>query len=214
MKRVICIAAMSMGLMFSVSVSAQSDLGGVLKGVLGGSSNSSSSSGDDIISSLTSVFSSNKQAKESNIVGTWNYSEPAIVLSSNNILTKAAAKVAANKVESKLQSYLTSYGIAPGSFSMTFKEDGTFTETLKGRTTSGTWKIADSKLQLTIASVKTISITTQIDGKDLQFVTDATKLLTLFKAIGAKSTVSSLQTITSLMKNVDGMQAGITLRKQ
>ncbi|MBR1556230.1 MAG: DUF4923 family protein [Prevotella sp.] len=214
MKRVICIAAMSMGLMFSVSVSAQSDLGGVLKGVLGGSSNSSSSSGDDIISSLTSVFSSNKQAKESNIVGTWNYSEPAIVLSSNNILTKAAAKVAANKVESKLQSYLTSYGIAPGSFSMTFKEDGTFTETLKGRTTSGTWKIADSKLQLTIASVKTISITTQIDGKDLQFVTDATKLLTLFKTIGAKSTVSSLQTITSLMKNVDGMQAGITLRKQ
>ena len=67
---------------------------------------------------------------------------------------------------------------------------------------------------LTIAGIKTISVTTQIDGQDLQFVTDATKLLNLFKSFGAKSTNSSLQTITSLMKSVKGMQAGITLHKQ
>ena len=214
MKKVFCIVAIAIGLMSPVSVNAQSDLGGVLKGVLGSSSNSSNSSGDNIVSTLTSIFSSNKQAKSSNIVGTWNYSEPAIVLSSNNILTNTAAKIASNKLESKLQTQLTKYGIAPGTFSMTFKENGTFTETLKGRTTSGTWKIVDSKLQLTIAAVKTISITTQIDGKDLQFVTDATKLLNLFKTLGANSTNANLKTVTSLMKSVSGMQAGITLRKQ
>jgi len=57
-------------------------------------------------------------------------------------------------------------------------------------------------------------VTTQIDGQDLQFVTDATKLLNLFKSFGAKSTNTSLKTITSLMKSVKGMQAGITLHKQ
>ena len=114
MKRLVCLVALAMGLMCSVNVSAQSDLGGVLKGVLGGSKNSNSSSGDDIISSLTSVFSSKKQASASSIVGTWNYTEPAIVLQSDNFITNAAAKLATKKVESKLQSYLNGIGVAPG----------------------------------------------------------------------------------------------------
>ena len=214
MKRLVCLVALAMGLMGSVNVSAQSDLGGVLKGVLGGSKNSNSSSGDDIISSLTSVFSSKKQASASSIVGTWNYTEPAIVLQSDNFITNAAAKLATKKVESKLQSYLNGIGVAPGTFSMTFNEDGTFTETLMGHTTSGTWQVTDSKLQLTIAQLANVSITTQLDGKNLQFVTDASKLLTLFKTIGANSGNATVSTITSLMKGVNGMQVGITLKKQ
>ena len=133
---------------------------------------------------------------------------------SDNLLTKAAAKIAANKLEKKLQSYLTQYGFKPGSFTITFNEDGTFTETLNGKKMSGKWKVVNSKLQLTMIGIKTVSITTQIDGKDMQCVTDATKLLNLFKSLGAKSTNSNIKTITSLMKSVNGMQAGITLRKQ
>jgi hypothetical protein len=97
---------------------------------------------------------------------------------------------------------------------MTFNEDGTFTESLNGKKISGKWKVVDSKLQLTVVGIKTIQITTQIDGKDMQFVTDATKLLNLFKTFGAKSTNQNIKTITSLMKSVNGMQAGITLHKQ
>ena len=67
---------------------------------------------------------------------------------------------------------------------------------------------------MTLGGVKALSITTQIDGKDMQFVTDATKLLNLFKTMGAKSNNSQIKTLTSLMKSVDGMQAGVTLRKQ
>lgn len=97
---------------------------------------------------------------------------------------------------------------------MTFNQDGTFTETLKGKTTKGKWSVKDSKLQLTVTGIRSLSITTQIDGQDMQFVTDATKLLNFFKTLGAKSTNSSVKTITNLMKNVKGMQAGITLHKQ
>ena len=200
------VAALSVMMLFSAQSNAQS-LGDVLNAI-------GSQQGSDIAQGLTSIFSSEKQATAEKLVGTWVYTEPAIVFTSDNILAKAASKIAANKVEKKLQEQLSKYGIQPGTFSMTFKEDGTFTETLKGKKTQGTWQVKDSKLILSIAGVKALSVTTQIDGKDLQFVTDATKLLNLFKTVGAKSSNQNIKTIASLMKSVKGMQAGITMRKQ
>jgi hypothetical protein len=210
-KNVFKVAVMGLMLMASAPASAQIDLDNVLNNVLGATGSSSTG---DLVSNLTSVFSSKKQATAEKVVGTWAYTEPAIVFTSDNLLAKATSKIASNKVEKKLQEYLTKYGITPGTFSMTFNADGTFSETLKGKTTSGKWEVKDSKLLLTVAGVKTLSITTQIDGKDMQFVTDATKLLNLFKTLGAKSSNSNIKTVSSLMKNVKGMQAGITLRKQ
>lgn len=207
MKKNLCkMAALSLMMFFAAQSQAQT-LGDVLNAI-------GSQQGSDIAQGLTSIFSSDKQATAEKIVGTWSYTEPAIVFTSDNILAKAASKIAANKVESKLQEQLSKYGIKPGSFSMTFNEDGTFTETLKGKTTKGTWQVKESKLILSVVGIQALSITTQIDGKDLQFVTDATKLLNLFKTIGAKSSNSNIKTIASLMKSVKGMQAGITLKKQ
>lgn len=201
---------MSAMLTMGMTVQAQS-LGNVLGSVLGSSNNSEST---DLVSSLTAIFSSKKQASSENIVGTWSYSEPAIVLTSKNVLTQTAAKVAANKMEKTLQTKLTSLGIKPGALTMTFKEDGTFTSTLKGKTTNGKWSVKDSKLQMTTIGIKPVSITTQLSGKEMMFVTDATKLLTLFQTVGAKSTNASLKTVTSLMKSVNGMQVGVTMKKK
>ena len=189
------------------SVHAQ-DWQSVLNGVLGGGQS------EDMVSGITSIFSSDKQANKNNIIGTWSYTEPAIMFTSDNLLTKLAAKVAANKLEDKLQSYLTQYGVKPGALVLTFNEDGTCTETLNGKTMKGKWQVKDSKLVLTLGGIKALQITTQIDGKNMMFVTDATKLLKLFKSVGAKSTNKNIQTVTSLMKNVDGMQAGVSLKKQ
>lgn len=194
--------------MCSLSVSAQVDLNSVLGAVSG------KSSAGDVVSTLTSVFSPDKQATANNIIGTWVYSEPAIVLQSDNVLTNAAAKIAANKIEKKLQSYLTQYGIKPGALTITFNDDGTFSETLNKKTMKGKWEVKDSKLQLTISGVKTPAITTQLSGKELMFVTDATKLLNLFKTIGKTGSNSTLSTVTSLMKSVKGLQAGVTLTKK
>ena len=189
------------------SVNAQNDLQGILNGVLGGGNG-------DVVSGLTSIFSKDKQATTNNIIGTWSYSEPAIVFTSDNLLTKVAAKVAANKLEDKLQSYLTQYGVKPGALVLTFNEDGTCTETLNGKTMKGKWEVKNSKLILTLHGIKALQITTQIESKNMMFVTDATKLLNLFKAVGAKSTNKNIKTLTTLMKSVDGMQAGVTLKKQ
>lgn len=200
------LAAMLM-MLAAPSVHAQ-DWQSVLNGVLGGGQS------EDIVSGITSIFSSDKQANKNNIIGTWSYTEPAIMFTSDNLLTKLAAKVAANKLEDKLQSYLTQYGVKPGALVLTFNEDGTCTETLNGKTMKGKWQVKDSKLVLTLGGIKALQITTQIDGKNMMFVTDATKLLKLFKSVGAKSTNKNIQTVTSLMKNVDGMQAGVSLKKQ
>lgn len=200
-------------LMACGSAQAQINLGNILGNVISGSSSSSSST-SDIVSTLTSVFSSSKQASKNSVVGTWEYSEPAIVFQSDNILAKAGSKLVANKLESKLQEQLGKYGIKEGTLKYTFNEDGTFTQTLGSKTSSGKWTVSDKKLNLTYLGVKTISLTTQLESGKLMFVTDASKLLTLVKTVGSKSGNANLKTVSSLMNSVNGMQAGLTLVKK
>lgn len=220
MKKFFRLTAMCFMLLFVNGASAQIDLGGLLGGMLGGSSssssNSSGSSTNDLISGLTSIFSSKKQASEKSIVGTWVYAEPAIVLKSDNILSNVAAKVAAGKIEDKLAGVLSKYGIKEGMLSITFNEDGTFTETIGKKTVKGKWTVKDSKLNFTFGNLKpkTIPITTQLEGNQLLFVTDASKLLDFVKNISSKSSNSNIKTITKLMDNVTGMQAGLTMKKK
>lgn len=199
----ICLAAFQMQ-----NACAQTDLGSILNNVLGGSNSTS-----DVVSGLTSIFSSSKQATESNIVGTWVYEEPAIVLQSDNVLTNAAAKVAAGKAEAKLQEQLDKVGIKKGAFTITFNSDGTFSETFGKKTTTGKWSINSSKLVLT-HTLKSVTLTTQLSGTTLMFVTDASKLLTLLQTLGSQSTNSTVSTVTSLMKKVKGMQCGVALQKK
>ena len=220
MKKFFRLTAMCIMLLFVKGASAQIDLGGLLGGMHGGSSssssNSSGSSTNDLISGLTSIFSSKKQASEKSIVGTWVYAEPAIVLKSDNILSNVAAKVAAGKIEDKLAGVLSKYGIKEGMLSITFNEDGTFTENIGKKTVKGKWTVKDSKLNLTFGTLKpkTIPITTQLEGNQLLFVTDASKLLDFVKNISSKSSNSNIKTITKLMDNVTGMQAGLTMKKK
>ena len=189
------------------SASAQLNLGNILGGITGNSNTS------DLVSGLTSIFSSNKQATADNIVGTWSYDSPAIVFESEDFLTKTGAALAANKLETSIQNTLAKYGITKDKFSITFKEDGTFTETIRGKSYSGKWAVEDSKLQLTY-QIKTMEITTQKEGDQLMFVTDASKLLNLIQTLGAKTaTRSSFSTITALAKNINGMKVGLTLVK-
>lgn len=196
---------------FGGTSSAQINLGNILSSVTGGSSSTSTG---DLISTLTSVFSGDKQASKNQIVGTWTYTEPAILFESDNFLAKTGANLVADKLESKLQTYLTKYGIEAGVMTITFAEDGTFSENLKSRTISGTWAVEDSKLVLTYGKIKPVSITTQVEGTTMMIVTDATQLLNFMKTIGSKSTNTSISTITTLMKSIDGLQVGLTLVKK
>ena len=189
------------------SASAQLNLGNILGGITGNSNTS------DLVSGLTSIFSSNKQATADNIVGTWSYDSPAIVFESEDFLTKTGAALAANKLETSIQNTLAKYGITKDKFSIRFKEDGTGAETIRGKSYSGKWAVEDSKLQLTY-QLKTMEITTQKEGDQLMFVTDASKLLNLIHTLGAHTATNPrLSPITALAKNINGMKVGLTLVK-
>lgn len=210
-KHLIKAAIMCLTLIGSTNVKAQS-LQDILGGIAGATT--SKSGGSDLISGLTSIFSSKNNANAKNIVGTWEYTEPAILLTSDNMLTNIAAKAASEKLESQIQTYLTKYGIKPGAMSITFTEDGKFSEKLGKKTTNGTWQIKDGKLIITYGTIKPVSITTQIEGKNLLITTGANQLLNMMKTFGANSTNTTISSITKLMKNVNGMQCGLTFVKK
>ena len=88
----------------------------------------------DVVTNLTSVFNPDQQASTKSIVGTWEYSEPAILFTSDNFLAQAGAKIASNKIEQNIQKHLNKYGIKKGALKFTFRADGTYTEVLGKKT--------------------------------------------------------------------------------
>lgn len=215
----ICAAFLS-----SAQADAQISLGNILKNVVsGGSTNkttttqstTSKSSGSGLLSALTSIFSSNKVATEDKIIGTWVYEEPAVVLSSDDVLKNIGGKIASSTVENKLKSKLESYGFKKGSVTMTFDKSGNFTQTLMGKNLSGTYTIEDKNIVLKYGGkVSQIVGTTQLDGDNLLIVMDASKLLQYVNMLGSVSQNSTLKTAASLIGGMDGLECGLKLVKQ
>lgn len=201
--------ALGMMLMCSIQLQAQG-INDILGSVTSAAGDGSTGS---LIKGLTTVFMGERQATKENLIGTWVYQEPAVVLKSDDILTQTAAKVAAGKIESTLQAQFEKFGIKKGMMNLTFKEDGTFTTNLRGKDIAGKWEVKDSKLLLDL-TVKSISLTTQLNGLSLQFVTDATKLLDFFKSVGSAAGSTELGTVTSLLNSVKGMEFGLSFEKQ
>lgn len=199
----------------TTSSAGSSILGGILSSVIGGATGSSSENGaGDILSGLTSIFNSSKVAKKDQIVGTWTYTEPAVVLSSSNVLKNIGGKVASETIEKQLQNQFEKYGIKKGAMTMTFDKDGNFTQTVGSKSMSGTYSISGKNVTLKYAGgVQQFVGTTQLDGNDLLIVMDASKLLKYAKTIGSLTGNSLLSGAGSLLSSMDGMEIGLKLNK-
>ena len=194
------------------STSSSTGLGSLIGGILGAASSNSTTG--SIISGLSTIFNANKQATAEDLAGTWKYTEPAVVFTSENALSSIGGKMAAQAIEKQLQSKLEKYGIKKGVMKMTFDKDGNFTQTLAGKTLSGTYTIKNKQVVLSYGgTVKQIVGTTQVDGNDLLIVMDASKLLQYAKLLGTVSGSSTLQAASSLLNSVNGMKVGLKLNK-
>ena len=186
-------------------------LGSVLGGILGAATGNASG---NIISGLTSIFDSNQQASASDLVGTWTYTEPAVVFESNNALKNIGGKVASATIEKQLQTQFSKLGIRKGAMKMTFDKDGNFTQVVGGKTLSGTYTIKSKQVVLTYTGgVQQLIGTTQVEGSDLLIVMNASKLLKYANAIGSLTGNSLLKTAGSLLSSMDGMLVGLKLNK-
>ena len=154
------------------------------------------------------------------IVGTWNYSQPGVKLSSDNTLSELAASAATTTIQNKIAPYYEMVGIKNGLCKFVINEDGTFSSTFGDRTYSGTYTFdaATNKFTLKYSSdymdlgkMGTVPAFAYINGEKLQIVFAMDKLLTVITTLG--SNVSSLATITQLLQNYNGLKIGFEFSK-
>ncbi len=187
-------------------------LGGIISAVAGAATGSGN--GSSVLSGLSTIFNSALGATKDRIVGTWTYTEPAVVFSSNNVLQNIGGKVASSAIEKQLQQQFEKAGIRKGSMKMTFDKNGNFTQTLGGRTLSGTYTVEDTKIVLSYAGgIKQLVGTTQLDGNDLLIVMDASKLLKYANTIGTLTGNTTLKSLGNLLGSYNGMELGMKLNK-
>lgn len=191
------------------SSTGSSILGGLLGGLAGGSS-----SGSTLASALTSIFDNSKVASADKLVGTWKYAEPAVVFESNNALKNIGGKVASSAIEKKLQQQFEKVGIKKGKMKMTFDKDGNFTQTLAGKTLSGTYTTKGKNVVLTYTGgMKQMIGTTQLDGNNLLIVMEVGNLLKYASSLGKLTGNSTISSLGSLLSSYDGMEVGLKLEK-
>ena len=154
---------------------------------------------------------------EKGIVGTWNYKQPGVKLSSDNTLSELAASAATATMQGKLETYYTKVGIKAGACSFTFNSDGTFSSKFGQKTASGTYTFDASTYKLSLKynsgllNLGAIPAYAYMNGTNLQIVFPMDKLLTILTSLG--SSIDSLSTITSLLKQYDSVKIGFEFTK-
>lgn len=190
-----------------VSLSAQS-FGDLLKKASDGLNMGSTAK--DYVSAL---LGKDKVTAE-DLVGTWTYSEPVLVLESDQVLGKIGGAVMAQTAEKKLSSVMEKIGVKPGVVKMTFNSDGTYTCELNGHTIRGTYEVQDATLTLKKLNFTALSANVKKTGNSLQLAVQADKLLTLVSSLTSIVPEDGmLSTVTSLFKSYDGMQVGVKFEK-
>lgn len=171
-------------------------------------------SNNSTLSSAIATISSKLVPNEKQIIGTWVYQEPAIMLTSNSSLKEYASSVATKSLEQKLQSYLSQVGLKKGKGSITFNADKSFSVKYGTKPVKkGTYALNNQEVILTFTGkTKPCNVTPQLDNGSLVIVMDATKFKEFMQNIGAQ--VPQLSTVVSAMKQMDGMKIGVRLTKQ
>lgn len=152
------------------------------------------------------------------IYGTWKYSQPGIKLSSStNTLSDLGSSAITTSLQSKMATYYEKVGIRAGAFTYTFNEDGTFSSTIAGRTSSGTFTFDSETYKITLKynsglmSLGTISAYAYLSGSNLQLLFPMDNLLKVLTSLGSAS--SSLSTVTELLKSYDSIKIGFEFSK-
>lgn len=149
------------------------------------------------------------------LVGDWAYSAPAVKLDGEDTLTSLSGSALSATLGTKLESAFSKVGIVKGSCSVTFNSDGTFTMPIKNRNISGTYTYnsEDHSFTMSVGQKKMeIKGFAYISGTNLQLVFQINKLTDFLVTIG--SNVSSLATVTNLIKQYENIYLGFEFGKQ
>ena len=168
-----------------------------------------------VLSGVVKNVVGDKTTTESSIIGTWTYAGPECQFESDNLLAKAGGEVAAKEVEEKIQAVYEKVGMDGCQY--TFGEDGSYSCTVKGKTSSGTYTFDSDAKTVTMKSklgIKTMAYVT-VTGDSMSLVFKADKLMSVLKTVtsavsGVNSTASAINSITD---SYDGLRLGFELKK-
>lgn len=169
-----------------------------------------------VLSGVVKNVVGDKTTTASSIIGTWTYAGPECQFESDNLLAKAGGEVAAKEVEEKIQKVYEKVGMDGCQY--TFSEDGSYSCTVKGKTSSGTYTFDSDAKTVTMKSklgIKTVAYVT-VTGDSMSLVFKADKLMSVLKTItsAAASVNSTASTISSIADSYDGLRLGFELKKK
>lgn len=203
------------------SFNASADLTDLLKGIgSAASSEGAQSTAASGLEGLVKGLLSNSKITEKDLVGSWKYSGPAVAFQGGNFLEKAGGAAAAGVIADKIAPYYKKVGI--DKMTCVFNDDKTFEFKLNRVTLKGTYEVANAKdpdgafwFNFTVGRIPIGKmkghVEKQINTMTLTF--DASKLLTLVSTIAKVSGQSSLQAMSNLLNQYDGLNCGFELAK-
>ena len=181
-------------------------LGSVLGGVLGtlGSQNT--------VDGLLGLVIGSIKVQESELYGTWVYTQPTCAFTSENLLAKAGGAVAAENCKEKLVPVYNAVGINSQNTMFQFTQNHEFAAKIKGIPVSGTYTYDPSSgtLQLKTMLFSTNAyITRTAQGLGLTF--ESKNLLKVLQLAASLSGNSTLQTVGDLSKQYEGVRLGFDI---
>ena len=172
------------------------------------------------VQSAVTAVTGGKALTVENLSGTWTYDSPAVQLQGDDALKNVAGSVVTSQLEKKMEEQCAKVGIVKGAFNYTFNPDGTFTCLINGKTLNGTYTIQPEEKTIELSYGKTgklnltkMKAATILSATDLSLLFEADKLLDLLTKLAAVSENATLQSVSQLAGQYQGMQMGFKLNK-
>ena len=223
MKKII-LAIVALAIAGSASAFDPKDLLNKLKGdttTTSSTTDSGSDSGSGLLGTLGGLISNvvaNKNFSVDDLVGTWQYTSPAVSFQSENALMKIGGAGAATAVEDKLAPYYQRLGLIKTELTVDAEHNFTLKAglvTLQGTVTKDE---EDESLVFNFnafgkVSLGKINANATKSGSTLNLTFDATRLIQILTAVSSKLNVSTLSTLSSILDSYDGIFIGFKLKQ-
>lgn len=196
-------------------------LGSILGALTNGETTSSNNDGtaistNGIVSGLLgAVLDAFTTIDQNMLIGTWNFKGSAFIFESENALANLGSDVIASQAEEKVDQYLAKLNIKEGMCSITFNEDNTCILTAGQRNLNGVYEFNTETKELKITYAGLFSTTANLvyDNETINIVYQSDGLLKILKAIGNRSTNTTLTLLNKLLDQYDGLRIGMAFSK-
>ena len=218
----IALSALALAIAVSASAFDPKDLLGKLKGENNDTTATSDNSGGGVLGALGGLISNavaNKKFTVDDLVGTWNYTSPAVSFQSENALMKIGGVGAATAVENQLSPYYGRLGF--NKTVLTVDKDHNFTLKMGVLLLKGTVTKDDTDNSLVFnfnafgkISLGKVNANATKAGKTLNLTFDATRLIQILTKISSKLNIQTLKAVSSILDSYEGIYMGFKLKMQ